>query len=399
METIPRIADSFRRWLGYALLMVGFFTLAACSARADVMPGRVLAKLQWYANINDINAAYGTSVVQSDPGSNRYELICPNGSESSIAQQLSSDSRVVYAETETVFQIGFGADQLGFSADAATADQYVQQSAWQEINLIRAQSLSRGAGVIVAVLDTGTSFNHPALAGHYVYGFNAINPGTAPVDAPDSTSSNSAVGHGTMVSGIIARIAPAAKIMPIKVLDGDGSGTTLTIIEGIRYAVWHGADVITMSFGANSSSQCLLEAVEVARACGILLVASAGNDNSTVPHYPAAYNMVMSVTSVEADNTKSLYANYGTYIDLVAPGSGVSSTFWDGTYATSSGTSFAAPMVAAEIALVKSRFWLLTPYQVRRRIEMSASSVNSVNPDYAGLLGNGIININAALHW
>src|SRR5205823_4808057 len=126
---------------------------------------------------------------------------------------------------------------------------YINQQAYQQVDLGNAQSVATGAGVVVAVLDTGATFTHPALSAHYILGYNAINPGTEPADVPDGLF-NAAVGHGTMVAGILARIAPGAQIMPIRVLDADGMGTMLNVARGVHWAVTHGAKVINMSFSA-----------------------------------------------------------------------------------------------------------------------------------------------------
>ncbi|HLJ54409.1 MAG TPA: S8 family serine peptidase, partial [Chthonomonadaceae bacterium] len=204
-------------------------------------------------------------------------------------------------------------------------------------------------------------------------------------------------GHGTMVAGIIARLAPQAQIMPIRVLTGDGTGTLFDLVQGIHFALNHGARVVNMSFGCSGHSSALNDVLDEAARDGIVLVASAGNDNVNQPLTPAFGRGAIAVASVEADNTKSLYSNFGSYIDVAAPGSGVQSTYWDGGYATWSGTSFAAPFVAAEAALMLSNLPSLKAESVVSIIRKTAHSVDNVNPLYKGLLGNGIIDIESAV--
>jgi subtilisin family serine protease len=248
----------------------------------------------------------------------------------------------------------------------------------------------------VAVLDTGAALNHPALIGHFLPGYNAIYPALPPNDVPDGAANNE-VGHGTMVAGIIARLAPQAQIMPVRVLNGDGAGTILNVVKGIQYAIANGAQVINMSFSSSVNSSALNDALDSAEIAGVVLVASAGNENVHIPGTIAAGRGILAVGAVEADNTKSPYSNYGSFIDVVAPGSGIRSTFWDGGYASWSGTSFAAPFVTAEAVLMLSNQPWLTSDVVITVIRKTARSVDGYNPAYKGLLGRGIIDVEAAV--
>ena len=193
----------------------------------------------------------------------------------------------------------------------------------------------------MAVLDTGATFGHSDLKGHYLPGYNALYPALPPNEAADGFA-NYEVGHGTMVAGIIARLAPKAMIMPVRVLNGDGSGTILNVVNGIRYATTHGANIISMSFGVSVKSSVLNEALNAAELAGVLLVTSAGNDNSGNTTTTILSGGTIPVAALEADNTKAPYSNYGSYVRISAPGSNIRSTFSDGGYASWSGTSFAA---------------------------------------------------------
>ena len=253
-----------------------------------------------------------------------------------------------------------------------------------------------GKGVVVAVLDTGATFTHPDLKDHYLPGYNAIHPELPPSEAADGIA-NYEVGHGTMVAGIIARLAPKAMIMPVRVLNGDGSGTLFDLVKGVDYAVSHGANVISMSFGVSVNSSALNEALDAAELAGIVLVASAGNDNSSNAISPTVSRGTISVAALEADNKKAPYSNFGSFVRVSAPGSNIRSTYSDGGYASWSGTSFAAPFVSAEAALILSAKPTLTSEGVTSIIRGTAHSVDNANPAYRGKLGNGVIDITSAV--
>ena len=270
-----------------------------------------------------------------------------------------------------------------------------QLDAWNQVN--GAAPLSTGSGVVVAVLDTGATFTHPDLQGHYLTGYNALAPDTLPWDIADGVN-NDEVGHGTMVAGIIARLAPQATIMPVRVLNGDGIGTIFALVQGIHYANTHGARVINMSFGCSVQTGALNDALDESETMGVLVVAAAGNNNVNSVLPPATGHGTLTVGAVEADNTKSPYSNYGSFVRVVAPGSYIRSTFADGGYATWSGTSFATPFVSAEAALMFSVAPALNGGQIRDCIRNTARSVDSVNSKaYQGQLGKGIIDIEAGV--
>jgi hypothetical protein len=395
-----RISHSTRWWKALALGILLTGVAPVCPARADgTVPGYVLVKVKGGADVNALAAAYGTTVEDAVPNRGVYSLRAPVlGQEEAFATLLRSDSRVVWAETDTYADSPeVGGSQIHFAFDKGrNPGGYVNQDAYQQIDLGDAQSLATGDGVVVAVLDTGVAFDHPALRGHLLSGVNLLQPGQPPNDVPDGTT-NVGAGHGTMIAGILARLAPRAQILPVRVLNGDGLGTMLDVAKGLQYAVSHGAKVINMSFGSTQPSSALNDTLDAAEAAGIVLVASAGNDNVSQPPVPASGHGTLAVASVGADNTKSAFSNFGSYIRVVAPGDGIRSAFWDGGYADWAGTSFAAPFVAAEAALLFSVRPGLTAADVIEQIRSTARSVDDVNPNYKGQLGKGIIDIAAAV--
>jgi subtilisin family serine protease len=239
-----------------------------------------------------------------------------------------------------------------------------------------------GNDVTVAVLDSGIRPDHPDLAPNLwtnpgevaangidddangwvddIHGANVVSGGGAPHDG---------FGHGTAVAGVIGArggnalgisgVAPRVRLQPVKVLDDHGMGSTLTVVEGMRYALAHGARVINVSLNGPQGSQALAETIGAAEAMGVLVVASAGNDGQDrdrIPSYPASTpsDAVVSVTSVGRRGYLARGAAYGAVtVDVAAPGTRVLTTAPSG-YGVYSGTSFAAAHVSGALALMAS---------------------------------------------
>lgn len=258
--------------------------------------------------------------------------------------------------------------------------------ALQRIGVPNAWSLSDGSGVVVAVLDSGVSATHPALSGQVLPGKDFVNE---PADSGDDA------GHGTFTAGIIAAhrspdrglagVAPAATILPIKILDSHGEGSTANFVAGITYAVDHGAKVINISASGVVNSQPLANAVQYAEDHGAVVVASAGNQANGEMTYPAAYPSVLAVTASQPDDTVAPFSSYGPYVDLAAPGVDIQSTWWDptkgDTYITASGTSAAAAYVSGVAALILSARPDLSPAQVRQLLTETALDIGQPGID------------------
>jgi len=160
-------------------------------------------------------------------------------------------------------------------------------------------------------------------------------------------------GHGTMTAGLVHLIAPNAKIMPLKAFTADGGSDLFNILRAIRYAVDNGANVISMSFEISQSSPALQNAIQYALSKNVTIVAASGNDGQQIMVYPAGYNSVVGVGSTSNQDGKSSFTNFGTNsVYVAAPGEGVITTFPGGLYAAGWGTSFSAPLVAGEAALI-----------------------------------------------
>jgi subtilisin family serine protease len=165
-----------------------------------------------------------------------------------------------------------------------------------------------------------------------------------------------AFGHGTMTSGLVHLVAPEAKILPLKAFSANGTGYLTNIIAALYYAVQHQANVVNMSFDLSSSSSALSRAVSYANKAGVVLVAAAGNGNTSSRVYPAAFSgSVVGIASTTDWDKRSSFSNYGSAdVWIAAPGENIISTYPGGTYGSESGTSFSAPLVAGTVALMLS---------------------------------------------
>ncbi len=157
-----------------------------------------------------------------------------------------------------------------------------------------------------------------------------------------------------MTTGLVHLAAPKAKILPLKAFTSNGTGNLSNIIAALYYAVQHQANVVNMSFDVSSPSPALNQAIAYANQKGVVLVAAAGNENTSAPVYPAALKSnVMGIASTTDWDQRSSFSNYGsTDVWIAAPGEYVISTFPGGTYASASGTSFSSPLVAGTAALL-----------------------------------------------
>lgn len=270
-------------------------------------------------------------------------------------------------------------------------------------NLAKAWDITFGdPKVIIAVVDTGIDLTHPDLKNKIVPGYNIISQGKTP---PKDDN-----GHGTHASGIaaadtnnkigVAGTAPRCKLMPIKALDAKGSGDTVNVALGIVWAVDHGARVLNLSLGG-PNNETVKKAVEYALAKNVVVVAAMGNDGKNQRAYPAAIPGVISVGSVDSDQSRSSFSNYGSWISVASPGSSILSTM--PTYETTmteseknkgydylDGTSMACPIVAGIAALVVSRNPTYTPAEVKARIESTATDLGK--PGYDVEFGHGLVN-------
>jgi len=248
--------------------------------------------------------------------------------------------------------------------------------------------------VTIAIIDTGVDYTHADLASKCVAGYNFVGHNNNPMDDH---------GHGTHVAGIAAAIGNngtgvagvdwSARIMPIKVLNSQGSGYDSDVASGIRYAADHGAQVINMSLGSSEYSYTLEEAVNYAFNKGVTIVAAAGNDDGAVG-YPAACPHVIAVGALDSSDRLASFSNRGSDLDLTAPGVNILSTV-PGGYQKMSGTSMASPVVTGCASLVLASYPDYGPSQVESALEAGATDLGSAGFDTT--FGYGKVNPSTAV--
>ncbi|MBZ5567097.1 MAG: S8 family serine peptidase [Acidobacteriia bacterium] len=340
------------------------------------------------------------SDLQSDPRVQRAE----QDFTALVAEVSNASAARLDQSTAAILDKLFDPTLVSYYGSTA-AKGYVNQPATALIRLNCAQSNYGATGTgIVAIIDTGVDPNHPVLQSALVAGYdftrnvagipsemNDLPPATAAVLTSagqamlnqngvavvnqstaaildqstaailDPLTLPPAFGHGTMVAGIVHLAAPNARIMPLKVFQGDGTASLFDIIRAIYFAVDHGAKVINLSFSILSNSAEFMRALNYARLHNVVVVASVGNSGTSTIVYPAGMKNVIGVASTDNIGRLSKFSNFGAHIvDLGAPGEGVITTYPGNNYAAAWGTSFSAPFVAGGMALLK-QFWSKMP--------------------------------------
>lgn len=285
-----------------------------------------------------------------------------------VIEQLQQSSNVEYIELNTRLEI-----QVNTTTFDTKDQYYLDQTRLRDArNLVEINT-----DLTIAVLDTGVDLSHPDLIGNLVTGVNLIDSKKTPQDDH---------GHGTMVAGIIAAtgkygyegILPKINIMPVKVMHANGSGDSLTVSKGVRYAVDNGADIIALSLADFNYSKKLAEEMAYAESKNVLVVAATGNGGNPV-QYPAAYPTVLAVGAVDQQDRVAAYSNFGQQVDVVAPGTSIYSLKLGGGYRSSTGTSMAGPQVVGLAALILSKYPDYTPAQVRNLLRYATSDIGTMN--------------------
>lgn len=331
--------------------------------------------------------AFGAQVLSFDGFFARLGL--PEGATVAEAVTSAADLSLRLPAVEPDWLVGlepgYGSFSV-YSAQAATADEpldwydwvkslglndtYIQNPSWNyqwmhdAVNSYAAWGVTMGRPEItVAVLDTGVYAAHEDL-GIILSGWNTMT---------DTDDINDDSGHGTHVAGILAAqgfnarggvgIAPQVSILPVRVLSSSG-GTNSTVAKGINWAVENGADIINLSLGGTAYSSTVEKAVNNAWKNGVTVIAAMCNSaygGSNIQHYPAAYDHVIAVSATDESGNLASYSHYGTWCDVLAPGSNIMSTWIRNGYRSDSGTSMATPVVSGAAALYMSAYGKQSP--------------------------------------
>lgn len=329
--------------------------------------------------------------------------------EEAIAE-IAKDPHVAYIADNSVIM----------AVEPLPGDEYLNSWGVQHINAgVVHASGNKGAGVKIAVLDTGVDCTHSDLSDNCKGGYNFVEY-TCPDDPnkvcadPLNTFDDSWNGHGTHIAGIIAArqnstgvvgVAPEADLYAVKVLDGGGFGTAEWVIEGIQWAVSNGIQILNLSF-AGGYNQAIEETCNAAYAKGVLLIAAAGNTYGGPVEYPAGYDSVIAVTGTDSSDMNAWFSPVDPKIELAAPGVNIMSTVPSSVissinttgYDNLSGTSQASPHVAGAAALILSSGNIqdlntdgkVNNEDVRLKLRMSAMDLGVQGRDT--IFGYGLVN-------
>ncbi len=435
---IPRMARPHAAILSTTLACAGFQAHAG-DDRDRVIPTDVVVRLAPGTSLQSVLDALGPlapGLAPTDqiPGRPIHLLTFEaEGAEPPPELELAIDAMVksgtlVWGEFGYEAETGEGrTDSLwvtGVGIDAAT---YREQFAGELLGLAAAHSMARGAGVMVAIVDSGLAGEHPLVR-------NPISPAGVdlvdglpvmrdPLDGIDNDGdglTDEMAGHGTFVASLIGLTAPHATLLPIRVLDTEGRTTVYRMAKGIAAAIDGGAHVINMSVGTTYNSVALEDLAEEAQDAGITLVASLGNLNRASPEeYPAAANGAFAVASTTHTDHRAEFSNFGTFAWISAPGSvqvmagnavdptaSVFGAVPGGHVGAWSGTSFSTAFVAGAAALVRGQHpeWPTTEVAlediadtIMSTLAVSATPIDALNPGFEQMLGAGRVHVAAAV--
>ena len=333
---------------------------------------------------------------------NGFAVIRVDDAQRTVEESIRSDAMPTVSYNVIYHTLNIAED----SSDSVPTDPYYTEQYFHSmIDSPSAWNITKGSeDVVVALIDTGIDVSHPEFAGR-------ISPKSCNIvtEQVGAEYAEDDINHGTHVAGIIAAaqnngqggcgIAPNITIMAIKANDkNSGTFSNYSIADAIYYAAENGADIINMSLGAYEFigfSAIIQKAVRYAYSQGVTLVAAAGNESYGKVSYPAAYQEVIAVSSVDDKGKLSSFSNYGSEVDLAAPGSNVYSTNLGDGYTVLSGTSMASPVVAGVAALIKSQFPELSPAEIKQRLLITAQDRSDVGRD--DQYGYGIVNAYTAV--
>lgn len=390
--------------VGAALLLISLPGDAFCWDETSHVPGQICLVLEGDGLIEGVLARYGIVLIEGEPDEGLFLVTCPRGvSPEEFAAILAGDPEVEIAEPNYRIEMPEAIRQMVMGAIGGEWADYEDQAMAERIGLDAAHAIGRGAGVVVAVLDTGIDPGHPAFEGRLSDdGLDVIDQDQDPWETANGVDDDrdgwvdEGFGHGTMVAGIIALVAPDAQILPVRVLDDEGRGTSFDIARGMIHATVRGADLLNLSFGCPQWVKIIDRRLRTCGVHDVISVTGAGNRDLEEPaFYPGYDDRAIMVTAVDSLDIKAGFADFHAAVDVSAPGVGIRSAWPGAEWGLGDGCSFAVPIVTGGLAL------LLSDQPVRERETVGLWLSQGVEPidglpgnaAYAGKLGSGRIDL------
>jgi subtilisin family serine protease len=407
------------------IILDDFRTLKSCQNTGFNLIDSLNEKYQVY-KIEKLFNSNKNTVLKQNFLCNIYKFSLPKESDIlPIVEEYSLCPYVLYAEPNYIYKICRYPDDSDFNLQWALHNTgQTNGTIDADIDAPEAWDIEIGnKNIVIAVHDTGVDWDHPDLASNIWINQDEILDGTDTdnngyiddirgwdfVDTslpvypsedgvePDNDPMD-CHGHGTHCSGIVGSVANNnigtvgvcwnCSIMAVRVGFKSKSGRSGFLEDddcalGIEYAVDNGADIISMSWGGTERANLILDAMNYADSQGVVLVAAAGNDNDDWNFYPAAYDNVISVAATDHNDSRAYFSNYGSWVDVAAPGVDIYNTLFNDTYISWSGTSMATPHVAGLVGLMKSKNPNLNSEEILTILHSTADDVNS--DEYIGL--------------
>ncbi len=443
-------------FLGGVFFLIPQSPTVAQEQKKDIkyVPGEVIVKLRTGANIaqslgrikSKVKEAKAEKIFKDKDRGDLSRIFkvefSPDQNIEEIVGEYQKDPSLEWAEPNYIREI----------AVTNPNDPKFQDGTQWGLNKIKAPEawdIQKGSDSIrIAVVDTGVDWDHPDLQsniwqdGSGNYGYDTVDANLSYWENLDNDSDGvgdfRAIlgedyanidynpmdfhGHGTHVAGILGAVTDNStgmagtawycEIMAMRAgfaieydsLNGPGQNwVRVGMLEdddsaaAITYAADNGASVINMSWGSYSSSSTIEAAINYAYLKGCVLIGAAGNNNSEGVFYPAGYSNVLAVAATDSNDQKASFSNYGPWVDVSAPGTGIYSTDLDNTYGSGSGTSYAAPFVAGQAGVLRSQYPSWSASQTSSEIKNTTDNIDTQNPSYIGKLGTGRINLERSI--
>jgi thermitase len=389
-----RINNNLKKALSLSLISLSVFTLS-CNRKSELLATPTEAKVE-SASVNTSEGEYlvkrrglshleGDAAFQKKYGATIVKTIKPllidviTVEDKSIISDMSKDSSIEYVEPNYIRTMKIKPEEAT-TASAST-------SSVQKAGIMKANTIYKGKSFIsIAVVSTGVDLKHPDLKNKLVTGYSAFS---------ESDSAQDINGAGTHQAGLIVAsnatagvygIAPSCKVMPIKAMNQEGEAKDSNLIDGITWAIDHGASVVTFTADGIKSSKAFDDLIKYAYTKKVPLVVGSGDIESNEKSYPAASKGVIAVSALGSNGARSA-SNTGEWVSVSAPGVGIMSTSLTSNskipsnYAALSGSSVAAAYVAGQMALIKSKYPTLDMLGLRNHLELTSDDLGAPGPD------------------